>query len=69
MPYLLNNMDLERFKVSIEYPLQKVDDFWMWMRIKSVISRTLRIALRNPDLAKEYLESLPKATQDNEKDR
>ncbi len=62
-------MDLERFKASIEYPLQKVDDFWMRMRIKSVISRTLRIALRNPELAKEYLESLPKATQDNEKDR
>lgn len=62
-------MDLERFKASIEYPLQKVDDFWERMRIKSVISRTLRIALRNPDLAKEYLESLPKATQDNEKDR
>lgn len=62
-------MDLERFKASIEYPLQKIDDFWMRMRIKSVISRTLRIALRNPDLAKEYLESLPKATQDNEKDR
>lgn len=62
-------MDLERFKASIEYPLQKVDDFWMRMRIKSVISRTLRIALRNPELAKEYLESLPKATQDNEKNR
>ena len=62
-------MDLERFKASIEYPLQKIDDFWMRMRIKSVISRTLRIALRNPGLAKEYLESLPKATQDNEKDR
>ena len=33
-------MGLERFKASIEYPLQKVDDFWERMRIKSVISRT-----------------------------
>lgn len=32
--------------------------------IKATISRTLRLCLQYPELAQEYLDSLPKATMD-----
>lgn len=32
--------------------------------IKATIARTLRLCLQNPELAQEYLDSLPKATMD-----
>ena len=32
--------------------------------IRATISRTLRLSLEYPELAKEYLDSLPKATMD-----
>jgi hypothetical protein len=44
-----------------------VKDFGEKMAIKATIQRTLRIAMRYPDLAKEYLDQLPKATMDENK--
>jgi hypothetical protein len=35
------------------------------MQVKSAIARTVRLTLQYPEFAKEYLESLPKATMDN----
>lgn len=32
--------------------------------IKATITRTLRLCLKHPELAQEYLNSLPKATMD-----
>lgn len=32
--------------------------------VKATISRTLRLCLQYPELAQEYLDSLPKATMD-----
>ena len=32
--------------------------------IKATIARTLRLSLKHPELAQEYLDSLPKATMD-----
>ncbi len=53
-------MTQEKFKELIEAPT-RVDDFWERIKIKSVIARTLRLALQNPELAREYFDSLPKA--------
>ena len=36
--------------------------FWESIYIKAAIERTLRLALQYPNLAQEYLDSLPKAT-------
>ena len=57
-------MDLESFKKQIEHPVRWGKDFDEEMAIKATIQRTLRIAMRYPDLAKEYLDQLPKATMD-----
>lgn len=38
--------------------------FWRRLESSAIIARTLRLALRYPDLSKEYLDSLPKATMD-----
>ena len=57
------------FKKQIEYPLKHFttnEDVHFWERnhIKATIGRTLRLALRYPNLAQEYLDSLPKTTMD-----
>ena len=69
-------MTKEEFKKQIEHPIDKlatVDirngkdaDFGFWRRIElsSIITRTLRLCLKYPDLAQEYLDNLPKATMD-----
>lgn len=62
-------MTQEEFKKQIEHPLNlwvEIEDkrFWTGMHIKATIGRTLRLALQHPDLAREYLDSLPKATMD-----
>lgn len=70
-------MTQEKFKDLIEHPIKQftfkqlsaisdVKDtyFWTRIRIKATIGRTLRLALQYPGLAKEYLDSLPKATMD-----
>lgn len=38
--------------------------FWRRLELSATIARTLRLALQYPDLAQEYLNSLPKATMD-----
>lgn len=53
-------MTQEKFKELIESPARS-DDFWERIKIKSVITRTLRLTLQNPERAQEYLDSLPKA--------
>ncbi len=58
-------MNLEDFKKQIEHPIRWGKDFDEEMAIKATIQRTLRLALKYPELVKEYLETLPKATMDN----
>ena len=57
-------MTQEKFKDRIEAPA-RVDDFWLRIKIKSVIARTLRLTLQNPELAQEYLDNLPKSVCEN----
>lgn len=69
-------MTKEEFKKQIEHPIDKIgianvnnakESEWVfWRRIEtsSIIGRTIRLCLKYPDLAKEYLGSLPKATMD-----
>ena len=58
-------MNLEDFKKQIEHPIRWGKDFDEEMAIKATIQRTLRLALKYPELVKEYLETLPKAIMDN----
>ena len=69
-------MTQEEFKRQIEYPIDKLGIanvnnakeaewvFWRRLDTSAIIARTLRLALRYPDLAQEYLDSLQKATMD-----
>lgn len=57
-------MTQDKFKYLIEAPT-RVDDFWLKIKIKSVIARTLRLTLQNPELAQDYLDNLPKAVCEN----
>lgn len=60
-------MTQEEFKKQIEHPLNQFTTnkdvyLWVFICIKATITRTLRLSLQHPDLAQEYLDSLPKAT-------
>ena len=69
-------MTKEEFKKQIEHPIDKIGIanvnntkeaeyvFWRRLDTSAIIGRTIRLCLKHPDLAKEYLESLPKATMD-----
>lgn len=69
-------MTQEDFKKQIEHPIDKLGIanvnnakeaeivFWRRLELSATIGRTLRLALQYPDLAQEYLNSLPKATMD-----
>ena len=69
-------MNQEEFKRQIEYPIDKLGIanvnnakeaewvFWRRLDTSAIIARTLRLPLRYPDLAQDYLDSLPKATMD-----
>ena len=68
-------MNQEEFKRQIEYPMDRLfltvknsqeANLMFWMRIimSSTIARSIRLCLKHPDLAQEYLDSLPKATMD-----
>ena len=69
-------MTQEEFKKQIEHPIDKLATadirngkeaefvFWRRLELSATIARTLRLSLRYPDLAQEYLDSLPKATMD-----
>lgn len=58
-------MTKDKFKDLIEAPVNRENEFWNRMAIKSTISRTLRLAFQYPDFAKQYLESLPKVVNEN----
>lgn len=69
-------MNQEDFKRQIEYPMNRLSTadirnwkeaewvFWRRIETSSVIGRTIRLCLQHPDLAKEYLDGLPKVTMD-----
>lgn len=69
-------MNQKEFKKQIEHPIDKLGIanvnnakeaewvFWKRLELSSTIARTVRLCLQHPDLAKEYLDSLPKATMD-----
>ena len=69
-------MTNEDFKKQIEQPIDKLKIadtesreeaermFWRRLELSATIGRTLRLCLKYPDLAQEYLDSLPKATMD-----
>jgi hypothetical protein len=68
-------MNQEDFKRQIEYPMDRLllivtnsqeANLMFWIRniMSSTIARSIRLCLKHPDLAKEYLESLPKAAMD-----
>jgi hypothetical protein len=69
-------MTKEEFKKQIEHPIVKIGianvnnakdteiAFWRRLETSAIIGRTIRLYLKHPDLAKEYLESLPEATMD-----
>ena len=57
-------MTREEFKKQINHFITNEDvHFWEINHIKATIERTLRLALRYPNLAQEYLDNLPKATK------
>lgn len=58
-------MTQEKFKDLIEAPVNSENAIWGRIRIKSLISRTLRLTLQYPDLAQEYFDNLPKAVNEN----
>lgn len=58
-------MTQEKFKDLIEAPVLRTEEFWQRQTIKFAICRTLRLTLQYPELAKEYLDSLPKAVNEN----
>ena len=67
-------MTKEEFKKQIEHPIDKIGIanvnnakeaewvFWRRLETSAIIGRTIRLCLKHPDLAKEYLDGLPKAT-------
>jgi hypothetical protein len=69
-------MTKEDFKKYIEQPIDKLKIadtesceeaermFWRRLELSATIGRTLRLCLKYPDLAQEYLDSLPKAIMD-----
>lgn len=69
-------MNQEEFKKQIEHPIDKIGIanvnnakeaewvFWRRIETSAIIGRTVRLCLQYPDLAKEYLDSLPKVTMD-----
>lgn len=69
-------MTKEEFKKQIEHPIDKIGianvnnakeaewAFWRRIETSAIIGRTIRLCLKHPDLAKEYLDSLPKSTMD-----
>lgn len=58
-------MDYDSFKQQIEFPYKWAKDFNDKITIGAAVQRTLRLVLRYPELAKKYMDTLPKATMDN----
>ena len=57
-------MDKEQFKKSVEKHVMH-NDFWTRIAFKATIIRTIRLTLKYPKLAQEYLGELPKAVCEN----
>lgn len=56
---------LERFTEMVETPLKWANDRNCDRNfIKSIIARTMRLTLADPELAREYYNKLPMATMD-----
>lgn len=59
-------MDKDKFKELIEAPTKRESlSFLDKICLRGVIQRTVRITLQYPELAQEYLDSLPKAVNEN----
>lgn len=59
-------MDKDKFKDLIEAPTKRESlSFLDKICLRGVIQRTVRITLQYPELAQEYLNSLPKAVNEN----
>ena len=58
-------MTQEKFKDLIEAPANHEKDFWTKTTVSAVIGRTVRLTLQYPEVAQEYLDSLPKAVNEN----
>ena len=54
-------MTQEDFKRLIEVPIQQADDV---VFAKYAVSRTARLVLQHPELAKEWYDNLPKVVSD-----
>ena len=60
-------MDKDKFKDYIEFPSKREHlSFLDKICLRGVIQRTVRITLQYPELAQEYLDSLPKAVNESE---
>lgn len=58
-------MTAEHFKQLIEAPVLRKEDFLEKVCTRGIIQRSVRIALQYPDMAQEYLDSLPKVVNEN----
>lgn len=59
-------MDKDKFKDLIEAPaIRESLSFLEKMCLRGIIQRTVRITLQYPELAQEYLDTLPKAVNEN----
>ena len=58
-------MTQETFKQMIEAPAEGKKEFLDKICTRGVIQRSVRIALQYPDFAQEYLDSFPKAVNEN----
>ena len=59
-------MDKNKFKDLIEAPANREKDFWTRITVSAAIGRTVTLTLQYPELAQEYLDSLPKAVNESE---
>lgn len=55
----------EEFVKTLEwYVTPKENDLTKYIHDKALLARAIRLTLRNPEFAQQYLNSLPKATMD-----
>ena len=58
-------MTKENFKQLIEAPATRKKDFLDNICTKGIIQRTIRITLQYPEMAEQYLASIPKVVNEN----
>ena len=55
----------EEFVKTLEwYITPKENNLTNYIHDRAIIARAIRLTLRNPEFAQQYLDSLPKATMD-----